>query len=273
MSIPNPSPESETPLTPVAGAPSLDASAHNGEPDMSPGLRFLNLFVAPTELFEHLARVPARPMNWILPLLLNCIAIVAFTLISFSNPSVVQETRDLQSRQLDKLVSEGKITAEQRNQQVEAMEKFSSVVPLIGSIAGAVGMVLFAFITGAVVWLVANKALRVPIDFAKSMDISGVVGLISVPGTLVKLALVMLRGSINVGANLGIFFPDVPMGSPLATALAGCDFFILWTVALLALGVGTVTRRGFKTALPWFGGLWLGLMVLTIAWSAMTYSK
>lgn len=245
----------------------------NEEPAMSLGLRFINLFVAPSEVYEYLATAPANPINWALPLLLNCIAIVAFTLFSFSIPAVMQEAREAQSKQLDKLVVDGKITADQRNQQVEAMEKFSSFIPYVGGVFGAVGMVFFAFLVGALVWLVSNKALGVPTEFSKAMEISGLAGLVSIPGTVVKLALVMLRGSIYVGVNPGLLFPDLPVGSPLATALSGADLFILWTVLLLALGTGKVTRRGFSSTLPWFAGIWFGFTVLAIGWSALTYSK
>ncbi len=273
MSTPNNSPEPELQVTAVAGATLLRVEPQNDEPAMSLGLRFVNLFVAPSEVYEYLAKAPANPLNWALPLLLNCIAIVAFTIMAFSIPAVVQETRDAQAKALDKMVVDGKLTAEQRNQQVEAMEKFSIFIPIVGSIAGAISMVLFAFLAGGLVWLVSNKGLRVAVEFSKSMEISGLAGLISVPGTVVKLALVMLRGTLNVGLNPGLLFPELPMGSPLATALAGLDFFILWTVILIAVGTGKVTRRGFTSALPWFGGIWFVFTGLAVAWSAFTYSK
>jgi Yip1 domain len=273
MSTPTPSPKPEFEFNPISGTAPIVAEPHNEEPEMSLGLRFVNLFVAPSEVFEYLAKSPANPLNWALPLLLNCIAIVAFTMIAFSIPAVMQEAREAQSRQLDKLVADGKITAEQRTQQVEAMEKFSTFVPLFGSLAGAVVMVMFAFVVGALVWLVSNKALGAATEFSKAMEISGLAGLVSVPGTVVKLALVMLRGSLNVGLNPGLLFPDIPGGSPLSTALAGIDFFILWTVVLLAVGTGKITRRGFSATLPWFGGIWFGFMVLVVGWSALTYSK
>ena len=235
--------------------------------------RVINLFVAPSELFDHIGSSRTRVLNWSLPLLLNCIAIVVFSIAAFSNPAVLQETRDLQAKQLNKQVENGKMTASDRDKALETMEKFSGLTPIFGSVFGAFGMVLFAFLTGGIVWLVANKALRATVEFGKAMEIYGLASLVSVPGTLVKLALVNLRGSINVGANLGFFFPDLPMGSPGSTALASFDVFLLWMLLLISLGTAKATRRSWATSAVWFSGIWLFFVVLFTGWSALTYSK
>lgn len=243
------------------------------ESEMSLFWRLINLFVAPSELFDHIASAPTRALNWALPLLLNCIAVVVFSITALSNPAVLQETRDLQVKQLNKQVENGKMTAAQRDAALETMEKFSGLTPIFGSVFGAIGMVFFAFLTGGMVWLVANKALRTTTEFGKAMEIYGLASLVSVPGTLVKLALVNLRGSINVGANLGFFFPDIPMGSPGSTALASFDVFLLWMLLLISLGTAKVTRRSWATSAVWFSGIWLFFVVLFTGWSALTYSK
>ncbi len=255
-----------SPVTPVVPPPAEEI-------EMSLFWRLINLFVAPSELFDHIALAPTHTVNWFLPLILNWIAVVFFTLAAFSNSAVIQEMRDLQASSLNKQVENGKMTAAQRDGALETIEKFSKLTPIFGSISGVVAIALFAFITSGVIWLIANKVFRANVEFAKAMEIYGLASLVSVPGTFVKLALVTLRGSINVGVNPGFFFSDVPVGSPASTALAAVDLFILWLVLLISLGVAKVTRRSLSMSAAWFGGLWLVFALLFTGISALTYSK
>lgn len=240
---------------------------------MSLGMRMLNLFVAPTELFDYLAKAPVGVSNWLLPLFLNSLFIIAFSFISFSNPSVTQEMHDLQVKAIDQQVASGKMPADRREPTLEAIDKMRPFMAVFGAVGGVIFIGFFTFLTAAFVWLIAVKILGATLEIGKALEISGLAGLVSLPGTCVKLALVMLKGSINVGVNPGLLMSNIAPGSPLATVMNGLDLFVLWNVLLLSLAISRATRRSFGAVLPWLVGLWLGIVAILTGITALSYSK
>src|SRR4029079_4578898 len=80
------------------------------------GSKLLNVFAAPSEVFDEIAEKPVRAIHWLLPVVI-CIAIaITSILVIFSQPSFVQQIRDAQNREIEKKVQAGKMTQSQANQ-------------------------------------------------------------------------------------------------------------------------------------------------------------
>ncbi|MCU0256647.1 MAG: YIP1 family protein, partial [Vicinamibacterales bacterium] len=74
------------------------------------------------------------------------------------------------------------------------------------------------------------------------------------------------RESLSSATSLGVFLPMLPEGSFLANFLGAIDLFILWSLALTAIGLAVLYRR--KTA-PIFISLVAAYAVIALAIAAV----
>lgn len=224
---------------------------------MSLPMRLFNVYVAPDEVFDYIAIARQSLANWIVPYALNCIVTIVFTWVAFSNPTVVQDMRDQQTRGMDAQVAAGKITAAQRDQAAAFMEKMAPFMTAIGVVTTVIGLAFYTLVAGGVVWLIGVKLLKATLELGKAMEIVGLAGFVGVLGTVIKLSLVIWKGSINAGTNLALFLPQSSAGTFLFTFLSLCDLFLWWQIALMAFGLGKAARCNWLKPLALLLLLWL----------------
>jgi hypothetical protein len=70
-------------------------------------------------------------------------------------------------------------------------------------------------------------------------------------------------------ASPGAFFDQGALAKPLHAFLSGLDLFTLWTVFLVSVGYGQVTRRGTGWAAVTVFGVWAVLLGVVVAWAAL----
>ena len=70
-------------------------------------VRLTNVYAAPGELFDEVKASPVKTSNWLVPVILACIAIVTFNLALFSQEGIVRELRETQERAMQKQVAAG----------------------------------------------------------------------------------------------------------------------------------------------------------------------
>jgi hypothetical protein len=66
---------------------------------------------------------------------------------------------------------------------------------------------------------------------------------ISAVGTLIMTPVNYQRASMTSATNLAVFFPFLPEGSFFARLLGMADVFVIWWVAVLAIGVAVASRK------------------------------
>ncbi|MCY3772846.1 MAG: YIP1 family protein [Gemmatimonadetes bacterium] len=95
-----------------------------------------------------------------------------------------------------------------------------------------------------------------PLPYGKVLPITGYASLVLVPETIVKTSLVLLFDSFNLPIHPGVFLDDADPETLWSLFLPGVDFFGIWFLFLLGLGLAQTFRGSAK--LTW--------LVLGLAW-------
>ena len=97
--------------------------------------KIVGVFTEPSDLFQKLSTLPVKTMDWVLPLLLLIVAIIAMQFITSSNPEIKANMIEKQMERIEKnfqeTVDKGQMTQQQADEQLdritEQMEKGGSV--------------------------------------------------------------------------------------------------------------------------------------------------
>ena len=244
----------------AAPLPPMSAPASTPEtPALSQGARVVDTFIAPSKTFTDLR----RSAQWWLPFLL--MTLVGWGLVYVSSQKIgVQKMleNDLHARPKAEAQYE-KATPEQQQQQVK-----------ITGIAYYVAIPLFTL----VIWVVMSGlqfgtfkfGANADISYSKSLAVVAYAGLPMVLRNLVALVCVVARVSADgftlnnpVASNPGYFMnaADSPFWYFIASQL---DIFLLWTLALTAIGFATTGKVKMATSFAIVIGWWV-VITLTFA--------
>lgn len=220
--------------------------------------RMINILVSPGDVYEEVRASSYKGENWHIPLFLGALVAVLFVLVAFAQPAVVKNLFEAQVKALDQQVAAGKMTAAQADAARDQMEKLRPMMATLGRIFGSVGAVIatfvFAFISAFVLWLLARYTLGAPVGYWRCMELVGLTQAIGILGTILTLFVVVYRGSLNSNLSPAMLVPGLEEGSVVFSLLSILNPMLLWTGAVLALGLATLTGRSWgAVALRLFG--------------------
>jgi hypothetical protein len=251
----------------MAAAPVLPASpTPTPQPALSEGARIVNTFIAPSKTFTDLRRSAA----WWAPFLL--MVIVSSALVYTAGQKIgfrkIMENQ-MQSQPKAQARLEN-LPADQREKQLDQGAKVTGYISYIFPI-----FVLLIWLVIAVVnWATFKVAVGADISFGKSL---GVIIYAALPLTLKSLLAI---GSVLAGVNADSFSFQNPLASNpgyfmnpsdgvflygIATSL---DIFMIWTLALTAIGFTCVGKIKTGTAYAVVFGWWALLTIATTGLSA-----
>ena len=226
--------------------------------------RIFGVLFSPGKTFAEIA---ARP-SWMVPLaVFMALSIVASVLF-------VQrmDWREVVRQQIDKNPRSAQMTAEQKEQNVEAGAK---IAPVFGYVGGLLAPPLILIVMCLVFWGAYSLLAGVNPGFQTSFAISAHSFMTSLVSTPIFLLVLFLkpRGTIDidnpVATNLAAFLPD-ESAKWLVTLGKQFDVFTIWTLVLIALGFAAVNPKKLKAskALGIAFTVWLAYVVLRtgIAW-------
>ncbi len=239
----------------MATAP-LPISAPTSEPaPLSEGARMVNTFIAPSKTFTDLR----RNASWWAPFLLMVVISTAFVYtvgqkIGFRKVTETQiQMSPKQAAQLDNL------PADQREQQIQTRATGTKVISYI------VPLFLLLF------WLIIAAALFATFKFAAGVDVSFKVSYAIVVYAALPQMLKSLLATITVvaGASPDSFSFQNPIATNpgyllnpadsvfLYSVASAFDIFMIWTLALTAIGFTRVSKVKRGTAFAIVFGWWL----------------
>ena len=100
------------------------------------------------------------------------------------------------------------------------------------------------------------------LPYNKALPITSYASLVLVPETVVKTTLVLLWGKLDPSLHPGVFLDDADLETLPGMFLTGVDFFGIWFLYLLGLGLARTFRGSVK--LTWFmlGFVWCMWIVI-----------
>ena len=121
--------------------------------------KLMNVFAAPGDVFDEVTSAETRTKVWLVPVLLSCLVGIIYSVVVFSQDSIVHSIREAQEIAVQKQVAAGKITQQQADQAASVMEIFRSpaVLKTIGSVGAVVGSFAYIFLIALAIFLIGAK--------------------------------------------------------------------------------------------------------------------
>ncbi len=238
-------------------------AAPEPQPQMSAISRVFGVLFSPHKTFADIVRKP----GWIVPVLISTILGLA---VSYALTQRVN-WREYISQQMDKSPQAAQLSADQKQQRIEAGAKFT--VPFIYAV-GVCGGVLAALIFGLVFWGVYSLTGGISTNFSTSFSIAAhalMTGLVSAPLLILVLFLKdpsTIDPQNPLASNLAAILPD-DSAAWLVALCKSFDVFTFWTLILLAIGFAAVNPKKLKGAKPYMiaFGVWAAYVVCRVGWA------
>jgi hypothetical protein len=245
------------PLSPVS-APAPESAP------LSEGARIVNTFIAPSKTFTDLRRSAA----WWAPFLLMVVVSTVFVYTAGQKigfRKIMENQMQSQPKAQARLEN---LPADQREQRMDAGAKFTQIISYV-----------FPVIT-FIIWLIIAAVLFATFKLAAGADVSFKVSLAIVIYAALPLMLKTLLALLSVAAGMS---PDsFSFQNPVATnpgyflnpadnvflysVATGLDIFVIWTLALTAIGFTCVSKVKRGTSFAIVFGWWV---VFTLAGAAL----
>jgi Yip1 domain len=207
--------------------------------------RVFGVLFSPQKTFEDIVRKP----GWIVPIALLTVLSIA---VSFGLNQRMN-WRDFMSQQIEKSPQGAQLSADQKEQRIEAGAKFA---PISTYVFGTLGPLLGALIIGLVMWGAYSLLGGASTNFSTAMAITAhafMTGLISSP---IFLLVIFLKapGTIDlenpVATNLAALLPD-DAAKWLVALCKSFDVFTFWTLILIAIGFAVTSPKKLKGSKPY----------------------
>ncbi len=233
---------------------------------MSLGSRLANVFVSPGEVFDQVKWGKPSTGNWLVPLLLSCIMIVIFTMVAFSQPTVLQQFKDQQGKQFQKMVDQKKLTQEQADKVSESSAKFleSTTFKIIGSVGALVGGAAWFFALALGLWILGAKILHGNYSFMQSLEMVGLTSMIGILSAIIGILIVVAKGSLMVNFGPSFFIEKIDLTNKLHQVLLACNLLTFWYMGVLSIGVSRLSGACMAKCAGSIFGVWALIKVGTI---------
>lgn len=198
-------------------------------------MNIMDIYFAPSKVFNVLKEKP----RWITPfiIVLVVIALTAALTVNFSRDAIM-------ARQEESMIERG-LTEEQMEQ---ARQFTSGPILMISSAVGATFFIaaillVFALIVNLFIPLFTGES-----GFKAVFSVICYSALIAVPAAILKLILIAMTKSPFVTTSLALLVPNLAKESFTYQFLAGFDFFVIWQMILVAMGINITNNVPKKNA-------------------------
>jgi len=240
---------------------------------MSLAGRLLNVFAAPSEVFDDVKSAAPSIGNWLVPLLLAAVVGTMSVIIMFSQPAMLRQIHEQQVKAMEDNVSSGKMSRAQADQAEAMLEKFNgpTFMMITGSIGAVISSVLRIFWWTFILWLLALIFLKTKLDFMKLLEAAGLATMITVLATIVTMLLTVILGKVST-PSLALLVKDFDPKNGVHLALAAVNPFSFWQVWLMAVALARISGARVARTLTLTTVYWIvvqlfliGLVLITSA--------
>jgi hypothetical protein len=130
-------------------------------------------------------------------------------------------------------------------EQIDAVTRvMDSPVRFAFALAGPIVLVFSLLVSGALLYFMANLMLGARLRYAHYLCIAAYGGVVGTVDQIVRMGLALSRGTLDVHMGVGAFLGE-DLSAPLRVLDTGTDPLLLWAVAIQALGVAVMAKKGF----------------------------
>ena len=234
--------------------------APEAQATISPFGRVIGVLFSPGKTFEDIVRKP----SWLLPVVI----VTALSIVSTFAFARRVNWREVVGQQIEKSPRASQLSAEQKEQQVEAGAKFA---PIITEVAGVCAPTLLVLVIGLVMWGAYSLLGGASTNFSTALGITSHSFLPGIVSTPLFLLILYLKDPSTIDV-------ENPMATNIAALLAedsakwlvalgkSFDIFTFWTLILLAIGFAATSPKKLKGAKPYViaFGVWAAFVVVRV---------
>lgn len=214
-------------------------------------MSILNIYSAPSRVFNALKEKP----QWITPfiIILVVVAVTAAVTVSLTREAIIARQEEVfEERGLSE-------------EQIEQAKQFTTGPAIVissvvsAAIFTAILLLVFALITNLFIPLFGGES-----GFKKVFSVICFSALVAVPAAILKLIMIAITKSPFVTTSLALLVPNLAKTSFVYQLLAGFDFFLLWEMILVAMGI-TITNNVVKknayilVFIIWIASIFIGI--------------
>lgn len=229
--------------------------------------KITGIFSEPKRVFENVKLYGPKPIDWVVPIFILIALTISSSLIVTSHPDIKAEidatSKKATEEALDKAVKEGKISQQQKEEQLEQIEKLTSspIMKIVQYVSIAVFMLVFLFVLVAVYYFVWVFILKGQGSYAHGLSVYGLASFISMIEVIVVAIVSMITVKFVPGFNLLLLF-DVEKGTTLSYILSKINPFTFWWLYVIGVGLSEVYSVDKSKSLIAIFGLWLVYVVI-----------
>jgi hypothetical protein len=210
-----------------------------------------DIYFAPSKVFNAIKEKP----QWITPfiIVLIVVAVTAVVTVSLTRETIVARQEEVfQERGLSE-------------EQIEQAKQFTSGPAIV--ISSAVSALIFTSILLLIFALVTN--LFIPLfggesGFKTVFSVICFSALVTVPAAILKIIMIAITKSPYVTTSLALLAPNLAKTSFVYQLLAGFDFFILWEMILVAMGISITSNLIKKNAYTLVFMIWIASVFIGV---------
>jgi hypothetical protein len=214
-------------------------------------MNIFNIYFAPSRVFSVLKEKP----QWITPFIIILVVVAATAAVT------VTLTRETIIARQEEMFEQRGMTDE----QIEQAKQFTSGSAILissilsGVIFTALLLLIFAVVTNLFIPLFGGES-----GFKKVFSVICFSALVMVPAAILKLIMIAMTKSPFVTTSLALAVPSMAKTSFLYQLLAGFDFFALWEMILVAMGISITNSVVKKNAYILVFVIWIVSIFVSI---------
>jgi len=223
---------------------------------MTPIQKMVGMLLSPSKTFEQIKIKP----DWLIPMI--------FILFATLTVQLVSKPYFFNSRQYEKLIEDTIEKTEMDRESVENMmqKQMGIMMPVAGLVMTPIIILAFA----GIFFFGGNIILGGTTDFRTMFSLNVYVGVIGSLGLLLKLPLIIAKGSTDILTNLAILMPVDMDETILYKLLNMIDVVLIWQTILLAMGFVIIYDWSQKKANQLVIGIWVLAIIIAGVIFALT---
>ena len=224
---------------------SEESISNNG---MTPIQKMVGMLLSPSKTIEQIKVKP----DWLIPMI--------FILFATLTVQLVAKPYFFNSRQYEKLIEDtvGKTGMDRESVESMMQKQMGIMMPVGGLVMTPIIILAFA----GIFFFGGNIILGGKTDFRTMFSLNVYVGVIGSVGLLLKLPLIIAKGSTDILTNLAILMPVDMDETILYQLLNMIDVVLIWQTVLLAMGFVIIYDWQQKKANTLVIGIWV--LVITV---------
>ena len=211
---------------------------------MSPLTKIVGVFTNPGAVFENLRMHP----DWLIPVLISLLITLAF---SFLTQDIMLEF------QKEAIYENTLIPEEYKDTAIEQMENKTPMRRNLESFGGSIVQIILVYLIGAAAFMVfGNFILGGKASYKQVFSMFSWAGLIGCLELLVKLPMMLAKGSVHVYTSLAVLMDLADKKTVLFQIMNAFDLFTIWKIIVWGLGMSVIYKfskaKGYTASITLF---------------------